>query len=63
MIGPYVLTQHDVTTKRDKEDVIHIGSHFIDSHHVARYAVDQNHFINEGRMWQEGMSFESQSWS
>lgn len=58
MKGPYVLTQHDVTTRRDKEDVIHIGSHFIDSHHVTRYAVDRDHFINEGRMWQEGMRFD-----
>lgn len=58
MKGPYILTQHDVTTRRDKDDVIHIGSHFIDSHHVARYAIDQDHFINEGRMWQKGMRFD-----
>ncbi|MCH7225906.1 FAD-dependent oxidoreductase [Haloferula sp. A504] len=58
MQGPYVLTQHDVTTRRHKQDVIHIGSHFIDSHHVTRYAVDRDHFINEGRMWQEGMRFD-----
>jgi four helix bundle protein len=58
MQGPYILTQHDVTTNRDKEDVVHVGSHFIDSHHVTRYAVDQDHFINEGRMWQKGMRFD-----
>lgn len=58
MQGAYVLTQHDVTARRDKKDVIHIGSHFIDSHHVARYAFDEHHFINEGRMWQEGMRFD-----
>ena len=58
MKGRYVLTLNDVTESRDKEDVIHIGSHFIDSHQVARYAVDNDHFINEGRMWQEGMAFD-----
>jgi hypothetical protein len=58
MKGPYILTQADVTEKRKKEDVIHIGSHYIDSHHVTRYAVDKDHFINEGRMWQEGRRFD-----
>ncbi|BCX49302.1 FAD-dependent dehydrogenase [Haloferula helveola] len=58
MKGEYVLTLSDITEERSKEDVIHIGSHFIDSHHVTRYATDDGHFINEGRMWQEGMRFD-----
>jgi len=58
MKGRHVLTQHDVTKNRTKDDVIHIGSHFIDSHHVARYAVDEDHIINEGRIWQEGVPFD-----
>ncbi len=58
MKGAYILTQQDVTENPQKKDKIHIGSHFIDSHHVGRYAVDRNSFINEGRMWQEGMRFE-----
>lgn len=58
MVGPVVLTQHDITTHRDKPDVIHIGSHYIDCHHVARYAFDKNSFINEGRIWQEGVNFD-----
>jgi len=58
MKGPYILTLSDVTEKRRKEDVIHIGSHFIDSHHVTRYAVDRDHLVNEGRMWQEGIRFD-----
>ena len=41
MKGRYIVTLSDVTTHRKKEDVIHIGSHYIDSHHVTRYAVDQ----------------------
>ncbi len=58
MKGPYILTLSDVTENRKKEDVVHIGSHFIDSHHVTRYAVDRDHFVNEGRMWQDGMRFD-----
>ena len=58
MQGDYILTQTDVTEKTDKEDVIHVGSHYIDAHHVTRYAVDQDHYINEGRIWQEGVPFD-----
>ena len=58
MQGKFILTQADVTTTTDKEDVIHIGSHYIDAHHVTRYAVDQDHYINEGRIWQEGVPFD-----
>ena len=58
MKGEYILTQNDVTENRQKTDKIHIGSHFIDSHHVTRFAVDKNSFINEGRMWQEGVLFD-----
>lgn len=58
MVGPVVLTQHDITDHRDKPEVIHIGSHYIDCHHIARYAYDEHSFINEGRIWQEGMNFD-----
>jgi len=58
MQGAFILTQADVTTSTDKKDVIHIGSHYIDAHHVTRYAVDQDHYINEGRIWQEGVPFD-----
>jgi hypothetical protein len=58
MKGAYLLTQDDVTRDRTKTDVIHVGSHFIDSHHVTRYAVDANRFVNEGRMWQKGVTFD-----
>ena len=57
MIGSYILTESDITKKHNKRDIIHIGSHFVDSHHVARYALDKDHFINEGRMWQQGLTF------
>ena len=58
MQGEYILTQADVITSTDKKNVIHIGSHYIDAHHVTRYAVDQDHYINEGRIWQEGVPFD-----
>lgn len=58
MKGAFILTQADATDNRKKEDVIHIASHYIDSHQVARYAVDESHFINEGRMWQAGRRFD-----
>lgn len=58
MKGACILTEADVTKMRSKKDVVHIGSHFIDSHHVARYAVDKEHFINEGRIWQKGVNFD-----
>lgn len=58
MIGEKVITQHDITVDTDKKDVIHVGSHYIDSHHVARYAYDQDHIINEGRIWQKGVCFD-----
>jgi hypothetical protein len=57
MKGATIMTQKDLTEDCDKKDVIHIGSHFIDSHHVARYAVDKDHFINEGRIWEKGKNF------
>lgn len=53
MVGQYVMTQHDILTHRDKDDAVMQGSHWIDCHHVQRVAVDEGHFRNEGRMWQE----------
>lgn len=58
MKGGHVMTQHDITTNLDKDDVVHIGSHYIDSHHITRYAVDKDHFINEGRIWEKGKNFD-----
>jgi hypothetical protein len=58
MVGPEVMTQADVTTERAKADVIALGSHFIDSHHVARFAHPAGGFVNEGRLWQPGQIFD-----
>jgi len=53
MRGAYVMTQHDVLETRDKADTIFWNSHWIDSHHVERLALDASHFRNEGRIWHE----------
>jgi len=53
MQGVYILTQSDVLENRHKEDNILWNSHWIDSHHVERLALDERHFRNEGRIWHE----------
>ena len=58
MQGEIILTQADVTVDVAKEDVIHVGSHFIDCHHAARYVSDSGHIINEGRIWKVGKRFD-----
>lgn len=58
MRGRYVMSQHDITTDRKKDDVIHLGSHYIDSHQATRYATQGGGFINEGRLWQAGKIYQ-----
>ena len=58
MQGEIILTETDVIVDVDKEDVIHVGSHFIDCHHAARYVSDSGHIINEGRIWKVGTRFD-----
>lgn len=53
MKGAYFLTQQDVLENREKEDGIFLNTHWIDSHHVQRLALDDGHFRNEGRIWHE----------
>ncbi len=58
MQGEIILNQKDVIENVAKEDVIHVGSHFIDCHHAARYVSDSGHIINEGRIWKVGKRFD-----
>lgn len=58
MRGSYIITQKDITTDRTKNDAIHLGSHYIDSHQATRYATPDGGFINEGRIWQEGKIYQ-----
>lgn len=58
MRGEYVMTQHDVQTDRRKPDSIGMSSHFIDCHHVQRVALNENEFVNEGRIWRMGHAYQ-----
>ena len=58
MRGEYVMKQQDVQTDRRKPDSIGMSSHFIDSHHVQRVALNENEFINEGRIWRMGYAYQ-----
>lgn len=52
------MTQHDVQTDRRKEDIICLSSHFIDCHHVQRVALNEDEFVNEGRIWRMGYAYQ-----
>ena len=54
MRGEYVMKQQDVQVDRRKPDSIGMSSHFIDCHHVQRVALNDNEFVNEGRIWRMG---------
>jgi hypothetical protein len=58
MRGEYVVTQMDVQTDRRKPDSIGMSSHFIDSHHVQRVALNEDEFVNEGRIWRMGYAYQ-----
>lgn len=58
MIGEYVVSQKDIRSERSKDDAICMGSHFIDDHHIERFAVGKDKFINEGRIWVPGKIFQ-----
>ena len=58
MRGAYVVTQNDVQEDRRKADSIGISSHFIDCHHAQRLALNENEFVNEGRIWRMGYAYQ-----
>ncbi len=58
MRGAYVMKQQDVQTERRKLDSIGMSSHFIDCHHVQRVALNENEFVNEGRIWRMGYAYQ-----
>ena len=47
------MTQHDIVADTRKSEVVVLGSHWIDSHHVQRVALSPTRFRNEGRIWVE----------
>ncbi|WP_397379295.1 FAD-dependent oxidoreductase [Prosthecobacter sp.] len=58
MRGEHVVTQQDVQEDRRKPDSIGMSSHFIDCHHVQRVALNENEFVNEGRIWRMGYAYQ-----
>lgn len=58
MKGEFVMRQQDVQTERRKPDSIGMGSHFIDCHHVQRLALNENEYVNEGRIWRAGYAYQ-----
>lgn len=58
MRGAYVVRQQDVQADRRKSDSIGMSSHFIDSHHVQRVALNDHEFVNEGRIWRMGYAYQ-----
>ena len=54
MRGEHVVTQKDVQEDCRKPDSIGMSSHFIDCHHVQRVALNEQEFVNEGRIWRMG---------
>jgi hypothetical protein len=58
MKGGYIVRQQDVQTDRRKPDSIGMSSHFIDGHHVQRVALNEQEFVNEGRIWRTGHAYQ-----
>lgn len=50
MVGDFVMTQRDIQTELQKEDVIGMGSYNSDSHNVQRYEQEDGTVQNEGNM-------------
>ncbi len=48
MIGEYVMTEHDVLSKRDVPEPVGMGSYTVDSHNVQRYVKPDGFVQNEG---------------
>lgn len=48
MIGEYVMTEHDVLSKRDVPEPVGMGSYTVDSHNVQRYVKPDGYVQNEG---------------
>lgn len=48
MIGEYVMTEHDVLSKREVPEPVGMGSYTVDSHNVQRYVKPDGFVQNEG---------------
>ena len=48
MIGEYVMTEHDVLSRREVPEPVGMGSYTVDSHNVQRYVKPDGFVQNEG---------------
>lgn len=48
MIGAFVMTEHEVLSRRDVPEPVGIGSYPLDSHNVQRYITPEGYVQNEG---------------
>ncbi len=48
MVGEYVMTEHDVLSKREVPEPVGMGSYTVDSHNVQRYVKPDGFVQNEG---------------
>lgn len=48
MIGAYVMTEHDVLSKREVPEPVGMGSYTVDSHNAQRYVKPDGYVQNEG---------------
>src|SRR5690606_1439830 len=48
MVGEYVMTEHDVLSKREVPEPVGMGSYTVDSHNVQRYVKPDVFVQNEG---------------
>jgi hypothetical protein len=48
MIGSYVMTEHDVLSRREVPNPVGMGSYTLDSHNVQRYITPEGTVQNEG---------------
>lgn len=51
MIGAYVMTENNLTRRRETPDSVGMGSYSIDSHNVQRYVTPEGHVQNEGDIY------------
>lgn len=58
MIGELVITQRDLSSRREKTDSIGIGLGALDCPIVDRFANGKDSFVNEGRFWRTTKPFE-----
>ncbi len=58
MLGELIVTQRDLSYRREKTDSIGLGFGGAECPVVDRFAVGRDAFVNEGRFWRKGKPFQ-----